>query len=327
MVSLFTSVYPINHGVTKGINVSIRKNKKEVFSAELITVAEILKSMGYKTFGITSNMLLQKQFGFGRGFDYFTCLWNWTPADSMNKVIFAWEDQIKKADKFFLWVHYTDTHLPYHARKPWFDQYITDNISSREFNLAEKNVRKLRKLIPFLKKDQRLLSDLVALYDSEINFVDFHIGKLIDKLKLDKNTLIIITSDHGEGFLEHGNIDHGYGLYNELLHIPLIIKLPYSPKKERVDTLVNLVDVVPSILQVLQVDFPSHLLGKPFQQRISQNISSKNITNTNNPLAETFSELDTKNVKAIITPEWKYIYNFKNKTEQLYNRKKGFVEK
>jgi arylsulfatase A-like enzyme len=74
---------------------------------------------------------------------------------------------------------------------------------------------------PKLKKDPQALTNLIALYDSEINFVDFYVGELIQKLDLDKDTLIIVTSDHGEEFLEHKCLTHGNNLYKETIHTPL----------------------------------------------------------------------------------------------------------
>jgi arylsulfatase A-like enzyme len=105
MASLFTSVYPINHGVMHGIGYKEGQtiNIQEVFSTELVTLTEVLLAKGYTTFGVASNSHLGEQFGIARGFDYYSCL-PFLPADKVNESVYAWEDEIKNAEKFFLWI-------------------------------------------------------------------------------------------------------------------------------------------------------------------------------------------------------------------------------
>ena len=205
MVSLFTAVYPINHGVTHGVGYekNVTRSIQEIFSEELVTLAEILKAHGYTTFGVASNLHLSERFGFARGFDYFKCL-PFIPAPPVNKTIYSWEDEIKHSDKFFLWVHYFDPHHFYFARSPWIDDYSPPELTQK-LNLPKKPWEELQAFIPVLEKDPEALSNLVALYDSEINFVDSYIGELIKRFEFDKNTLLIITADHGEEFLKKVN--------------------------------------------------------------------------------------------------------------------------
>ncbi|KPJ58761.1 MAG: hypothetical protein AMJ42_02660, partial [Deltaproteobacteria bacterium DG_8] len=324
MASLFTSVYPINHGVIHGLGYKINKNKQEVFSDELVTLAEVLQ-YGYTTFGVASNLHLSEKFGFARGFDYFKCL-SFLPAPPVNEAIYQWEDEIKKSNKFFLWVHYFDPHYRYKARSPWIEQY-TSQALTRKLNLSKKSWFELSKLIPKFKEDPQALSNLVALYDSEINYVDSHVGELIRKFELDNNALIIITSDHGEGFLEHGQLGHGNNLYQETIHIPLIVKLPNSIKKEIVKKYVNLVDIMPTILHILDVNPPEQTLGKAFLEKKGSLFWLKKKLLRKDGVEYNFSELDVISIlKTIITAEWKYLYNYKNETEQLYNIKSDPLE-
>ena len=320
MVSLVTSTYPTNHGVIHGIG--YRKNKtihtQEVFSDELATLAEILKANGYTTFGVASNLHLSEKFGFARGFDYFKCL-PFLTAFHVNKTIYSWENEIKKSDKYFIWLHYFDPHHPYNTRTPWIYDY-TYQALTKKLNLSKKTWRELSQLIPTFKEDSQALSNLLALYDSEVSFVDFWVGNLIQKFELDKNTLIIITADHGEEFLEHDQLGHGNNLYQETIHIPLIVKLPYSSEKKIFDKHVNLVDIMPTILHILNIDPPEQILGQFLLKRegllswLKEMFIEKGVTDYN------FSELDTKSIsKTIMTPQWKYIYDYKEKTEQLYN--------
>ena len=327
MVSLFTSLYPINHGVIHGIFYVHNKTiyKQEVFSSDLVTLAEILQAHGYTTFGVASNRHLSEKFGFAKGFNYFECL-HWHSAQSVNKVVHSWEKQIRKSDKFFLWIHYLDPHHPYKARNPWIEQY-TPKAFTRKLSLTSKSSSALTKLIPTFEKDPQALSNLIALYDSEINYVDSYLGKLIQKFRMDKNTLIIITADHGEGFLDHSQLGHGNNLYYETTNIPLIIKLPYSSKKETVNKQVNLVDIMPTILHTLNIDPPEQTLGKSILEKEGTLARLKKMLLGNEIPDCTFSELDTTHIlKTIMTPEWKYIYNYTDRTEQLYNIKSDPLE-
>ncbi|MCK5011772.1 MAG: sulfatase-like hydrolase/transferase, partial [Deltaproteobacteria bacterium] len=327
MASLFTSLYPINHGVIHGMRYANNKTiyNQEVFSSELATLAEILQAYGYTTFGVASNLHLSEKFGFAKGFNYFKCL-PWDPAQSVNKIVYSWEKYIKKSDKFFLWIHYFDPHHAYHARSPWIEQY-TPKALTRKLNLTSKSSSELIKLIPTFKKDPQALSNLVALYDSEINYVDSYLGKLIQKFGLNKNTLLIITADHGEGFLDHSQLGHGNNLYYETTNIPLIIKLPYNSKKRIVNKYVNLVDIMPTILHILDINSPEQTLGKSVLKKKGPLLWFKKMLIRREKPEYSFAELDKGSIlKTLITPEWKYIYDYKKKNEQLYNIKSDLLE-
>jgi len=318
MVSLFTSVYPINHGIIKGFAKGREIHNQKVFSDDIITLAELLKANGYETFGAASNLHLSEKFGFARGFDNYKCL-PWQTAPQVNRVVYSWESQIKNSGKFFLWIHYFDPHHPLTPRTPWIEHYTSHELT-QQLNLSNKSSDYIQLNIPRLRKEA--LSNLVALYDSDINYVDLHIGELIKNFELEENTLIIITADHGEEFFEHGQFGHGKNLFQETINIPLIIKLPHHDKKETIDEYVNLVDIMPTIIDILNINPPEQLLGKSVLEkqglffRLMQILTNREIDNYG------FAELDRKEVlKAILTPEWKYIYNYKNKTGQLYNIK------
>ena len=327
MVSLFTSTYPINHGVVNGFGYKGEElmYKQEVFSDDLITLAEILKANGYTTFGVASNLHLYEKFGFAKGFDFFKSL-PCLSAPAVNKSVFLWKDAIKKSGKIFLWVHYFDPHYPYSARNPWFGQYVSQEkipkIFKTDRELASMDPMELTARMYKLKQSsaeqsamraRQLRENLIARYDSEINYVDSYVGKLIKKLDLDKNSLFIITSDHGEEFFEHTVLGHGYNLYQKSIRIPLIITLPHNSESKIVEKDVSIVDIMPTILDILKIDCPDHIVGKSLLQR------SKSEYN--------FTEIDIfSNSKAIITSEWKYIYNYKDKSEQLFNLKADPLE-
>ena len=335
MASLFTSVYPVNHGVIHGLGYKKAGYRQEVFSDKLTTLAEILKAHGYTTIGIASNLHLSEKLRFARGFDFFRCL-PFVPADSVNGIICRWEDEIKKYGKCFLWIHYIDPHYPYSPREPWINHYLSEESMLQISNLSDMSTRDLIIFYNKLKEDNQELSkqtmtmlkkNLLARYDSEINYVDSYIGELIQIFDQDDNTIIIITSDHGEEFFEYDYVGHGNNLHHETTHIPLIIKLPSSYKKGIVEKNISLVDVMPAILHTLNITAPDQTLGQSFWEKKGPLFWLKKMLLRKESSEYKFAELDNwYTLKSIITPEWKYIYDYKDNTEQLYNIKSDPME-
>ena len=282
MASLFTSVYPINHGVIHGIGLKMDQAiyVQEIFSPDLRTLAEVLQAHGYTTFGVASHRSLDEKFGYARGFDYFTCL-PFLSAQEVNKAVCDWEDKIKKAEKFFLWIHYFDPHSPYSAQSPWAREYALQAHTEVLLDLPALSGAELARLLqkcpdgglpdatqPLCGNLKQLLQNYndnvinqqdhnIALYDSEISYVDAHIGMLLKQLNLCDDALIVITADHGEEFLEHGEMGHGHNLYQQTLHIPLIMKLPHRQEGTVLNQPISLIDVMPTMLDICTVSPPS----------------------------------------------------------------------
>ena len=344
MASLFTSVYPINHGVINGIGLKMDQAiyVQNIFSPDLKTLAEVLQAHGYTTFGVSSHRNLDERFGFARGFDYFTCL-PFLPAQAVNEAVLAREAALKQAEKFFLWIHYFDPHAPYTAQKPWAREYALEAQTEVLLDLPALSGAELARLLQkcpdgglpdatqplcgYLKQLRQNYNDNVinpqdhdiALYDSEISYVDNHIGMLMKRLNLSDDTLIVITSDHGEEFLEHGEMGHGHNLYQQTIHIPLIMKLPHRQEGTILNQPISLLDVMPTILDISAVSPPSSLLGKSFrnEQKLLFWLKKKM------PVSDIdyiYSEIDTsRTLRAIVAPPWKYIYNCKDAAGRLYN--------
>ena len=322
MVSLFTSVYPINHGSVQGAKKGDEVFKQEVFSGELLTLAEILKVDGYTTFGVASNHHLQGKFGFARGFDYFRHLLSLS-APCVNEVIYSWKDDIAKSDKYFLWVHYIDPHWPYTPREPWVNKYIPDE-QRFIMDLLTKIPDDWRKGVAYLnnliENHPETVSILKTFYESEVNYVDRSIGEFLQKLAPHEDTVIIITSDHGEAFWEHALLGHGGTLYQEVIQVPLIVKLPSGLQLTVAKESINLVDIMPSILHLLNINSPAQTLGRSFWESKGTFMRAKQVSLSEVSPDYSYSELDRgARLKAIVTGQWKYIYNYKNKKEQLYN--------
>ena len=160
-----------------------------------------------------------------------------------------WLD-ILKPHKYFLYIQYMDVHLPYVKHEEYTDLY-----GKYETELSGKHLRALEKL-SLSDSDKRYLE---SLYDGEIRYVDEQIGTLLEEF--DDNTMIIITSDHGEEFWDHGGFEHGHSVYDELIRVPLLIKIP-GYAHEKVHSQVRLMDLAPTILDVLGISIPGQFRGR-----------------------------------------------------------------
>jgi len=157
------------------------------------------------------------------------------------------------------------------------------------------------------------------LYDSKIYEIDREIERLVDTLKnegLMNKTILIITADHGNEFMDHGNIGHGSSLYDEVIHVPLIIWIPGSKAKE-VSSLVQSIDIMPTILDLIGINIPNQVQGVSLLPLIE----GKNISLNEYVYGETF-----KYLSSIRSSNWKYIINLGG-IEELYNLEKDPMEK
>jgi arylsulfatase A-like enzyme len=178
-----------------------------------------------------------------------------------------WLDSRPQDKPFFLYVHTIDPHVPYKPPEHFLNMYDSAPYSGvvdfkRDGTLLE-NIK-----IGRTKLNARDKEHLVALYDAEISYHDAHFASMIEGLErrgLSDNTMIVITADHGEEFWDHGSVGHGHSVYDELLHVPLVVKVPgITQQTTAVTDAVGLVDVLPTVLDVLGQPVPDHLAGHSF---------------------------------------------------------------
>ena len=235
------------------------------------TLAEQLQSNGYQTAAFSSNAIfITPANGFGVGFDTF-----WNPgnikdgdaatlgdrtsaATDIHGRLAEWlSDGYDPAKPFFLFLNYIEAHQPY-LPPPESLRFATGTIWKRwrnqcqgerttDHTLTEKDI---------LSSDE--IAELEALYDDEIRYLDRKIGQLLDYLKdtgFDENTVVMITSDHGEHFNEHHQMEHQYSLYEPLVRVPLIVRHGdhFAPGREA--SLVQSHDVYPTALQLAGLDW------------------------------------------------------------------------
>ncbi len=250
VASLFTSLYPYSHNVRK---------KNEALSLDVITLAEIMKENGYRTFGLVSNPVLKRKMQYYQGFDYYEFL---TPraglyAERGALVVKNFFDILdrKSEERFFGYIHLMDPHLPYQPHPKYANRFIRSGYRGLFKKLHIPHSVRFKKTLRKLKP--RDLERIIALYDAEINYSDDNFKKIISGLKkrrLLKNTILIFTSDHGEEFLERGGLSHGKSYYQEIVKVPLIIRYPgMNNKGKRIQQMVRLIDIMPTILDLTKI--------------------------------------------------------------------------
>jgi arylsulfatase A-like enzyme/Flp pilus assembly protein TadD len=228
----------------------VRDNGMFVLGEEQITLAELLHDAGYATGAAVGAFPVTARFGLDQGFDRYDdrlttafedylghratpkedLFFDERPAALVNEAILPWIDE-QKDRPFFAWVHYFDPHQPFEPPPPYDQLYAHD------------------------------------LYDGEIAYADRCIGHLLQRLEQSgelERTLVVVVGDHGEGLGEHNEITHAVLAYNSTLHVPLIMRLPGGDADSGavVEQRVSTVDVLPTVLDLLQLEVPEGVQGR-----------------------------------------------------------------
>jgi len=219
-VSLFTGRYPSEHG--------IRDNLSAPLNADVPLLSGIFQQAGFATAAFVASSVLDRQSGLARGFDVYSDRFGGADqrtGDVVTAEAIGWLRSPPKP-KFFAWVHLYDPHAPYTPPEPYASRYAG------------------------------------RLYDGEVAWCDELVGRIVTALRdagtLD-NTLVILTSDHGEALGEHGEDVHGYFVYEATLRVPLIVRGPGVAPGTRLGTLTRTIDLFPTVLDLMGVraDQPS----------------------------------------------------------------------
>jgi arylsulfatase A-like enzyme len=291
-VSMLTSLYAGVHRVQR---------ETDKMGSSLDTMAEILKRAGYSTAGFVDGGVMSADFGFGQGFDLYD---DHSKGRDKNRRALRWIREHQRRP-FFLFYHTYDVHFPYiHHPRPrtlMSDLEMKDiaaRINAGNYNLTDDEFEKAvlswctvkgfyrmitpSKLEPFKPEMRKFfqerwprmtsfresLSYLIDAYDGGISYFDARFKKLWDlvcEMGVDKNTVLIVTSDHGECFLEHGDLGHPELLYEEIVRVPLIIVSPLLPERGvTVHRQVMSIDILPSVLDLLKLRAVPHLQGRSF---------------------------------------------------------------
>ncbi len=246
VVSIITGNYPDEVGI---------RDLRDPLPGSADTLAERLKRAGYSTAAVISNSFIGPAYNHQQGYDSFFCRRHTElPADLVtDKAIEVISRLQKEKPPFFLYVHYTDPHNPYEPPADWLDRFLQGKERLAEEKFPDENYMKE---LPTLED----FKTIRAYYDAETGFTDHQVGRLLDVLPAD--TSIALIADHGEEFFEHGGFLHGHTLYQELLHVPFIIKGPGLPRGATVDEPVSHVDITPTLLELAGIDERGGMIGR-----------------------------------------------------------------
>ena len=245
-------------------------------AAELPWMPMIFRANGYSTAAFFNVIFLDADFGFHRGFDHFDCystLASETPPRTAGETVDAfleWDEKKSEDEPFFAAVHLFDPHIPYDPPDPW-NTLFTDPEYQGEYDNTWGDMDQLeavnsgRDTIP-----PDGIANLVALYDGELAYTDFELKRMLDSLDARgglENTILVVVGDHGEEFLEHGGIEHGRTLYQEVCHVPLIFAGPGVPSGVRSDITVGQIHILPTILDLAGIETEeSSLFSEDFRE-------------------------------------------------------------
>lgn len=234
VASMFTSLEPKDHGIA---------DWKQPLDRGLLTLAEVLKARGFRTEGYVSHGVLSRLYQFDQGFDVYDASVVegrlpreiTTAREVTDLALQALERPLP--EPFFLWVHYFDPH----------DAYLKHD----GHDFGERPIDR---------------------YDSEIAYTDVHVGRLLDALArrgLADSTVVALLADHGEGFGAHRHLQHTVTLFEELIRIPFVLRVPGVPG-QRVRDVVRAVDLAPTLLSLLGLPAPPEFKGQPVELRGSR---------------------------------------------------------
>jgi hypothetical protein len=246
--SIFSSVYPSEHGYFS-IEAKV--------SPKLLMLAEVLRDVGYRTFGISTNPYVASWAGLDQGFETFIEQTDFRPTDAakVNYQALRWMERNPERP-FFVLLWYMEPHEPYNPPSSFVNKFVEDELKpliSNRTKLFDRDAE--------LNKEERAVSK--KLYAAEVNYFDSEFGlfmKELKRLNLIDNSLIILTSDHGEAFWEHLDVKgepiqgHGNSLHGEQIDIPLIIRFPEAEHTGVIKGRVGSIDILPTVLEVVQVD-------------------------------------------------------------------------
>jgi arylsulfatase A-like enzyme len=259
-MSIFTSLYPSFHGVDRsGIrwNVSLSAGEK--------TMAEYLKESGYATATLMGSPFLVAKWGFGRGFDLYRQYPTDARAQSERAALWLqWHahqvDRGLTRSSFFLFLHFMDAHIPYSVPAEFRKRFPIETSS------GDGKAAGTSPCVPYRgPRFSAELDDARAQYDAEINYIDTHLGRLVQALEdlgWSESTIFILTADHGEEFGDHGETKHKATLYEEVVRVPLIVTWPRSiARGQRIAAPVTLLDILPTVLEATGREVPGRLQG------------------------------------------------------------------
>jgi choline-sulfatase len=260
VASVLTSLHPATHRT---------KEDASKLPKSALMLSEVYKKAGFKTASFIANGYVSNAFGFDQGWDHYTNYIRESRNTNASNVFGEAQDWIEKNKdgRFFVYIQTIDPHVPYDPPAKFLQMYDSEpysgQVKNRRTHLMLEEAKKNPKKYTFTERDKEHIE---ALHDGEISYHDEYFGKFLVKLRelgLDENTLVVVTSDHGEEFQEHGSWGHGHSVYQELLAVPLMFRWPgVIPANTRIGPVVSTMDIGPTVLEASGVPIPEQFEGR-----------------------------------------------------------------
>ncbi|MEO6194936.1 MAG: sulfatase [Thermoanaerobaculia bacterium] len=241
------------------------------------SIAEILHAQGYRTVAVSASAVVRRSpsrfnptGGFGRGFDVFDEECVWKSATCVNQAV---APHLRQGDKpLLLYIHYIDPHGPYQPPREWPRKFATGQPEKEWVRAGDPNpiANWLYKGKPKPELTPADLQHLKDLYDDEIAFFDQRFAELLRAIRgagLMDDSILVFVSDHGEEFLEHGEIKHCRTLFDSSVHVPLLLKIPGVDPKT-VSRPVQSLDLVPTLVDYLGIKTAVPFAGRSLRGEI-----------------------------------------------------------
>lgn len=298
--SLFTGLYPTQHRA---------EQSHPRLDDQLLTLAELMQHHGFQTAGFSNNPWVSRKMNFNQGFEYFKDTWlrrggsrivnqiaimniverlagmvtrsRDDGADFTNRHIRWWfRTMFNPHRAFFLFINYREPHFPYRPPEPYrtrFLRHINHQVEKARHVTTVRRLASGSQPAPLIHFDQTTREVLNDLYDAEIAYLDAKIGELVEELRdrqLLDNTVVIVTSDHGENIGDHELFGHQFCSYETLLHVPLIVRYPRAfPSGMSVAQRVSLVDVMPTLIELLDLETSTIQVALPGQSWVGSSLA------------------------------------------------------
>lgn len=352
VASLLTGLHPSRHGAGPSLN-GFDLLARAPLQQGTWTLPQALQAAGYQRHAVVSNPYLAVHYGLAAGFDtyenlsiesevlvalgptfagrllapFFRNLLSDSAAVVTHRALRRLDQLLPAANTraemqpFFLWVHYIDPHAPYGCGG---DKSFRGDTLLSSFNHGKPDLGQRFEPIARLRAGEIHLTraekeQLITLYDAGVADVDRHIGLLLDRLLLEggdvrNDVVVVLTSDHGEEFWDHGGVEHGHSFYDELVRVPLIFAGGGLPRGARLGGLARLTDVTPTLLDLVGERAPADLDGSTLLSRTDGQVR----LHAEGRVAVCQSLLFAEEKVAARTDRYKYV-RWQNGKEELYD--------
>ncbi len=259
-LSMLTGLYPPQHGVT---------GPRQSLSPEIDWLPERFSHYGFVTAGHTEGGLLSREYGFHRGFDEFSDSFGGSGREIENTLEsgLAFLRGLAPRQRFFLFLHSYSAHAPYAPPSGYASLFLGSGTQASD--IGDLDWRAVN--AGFASPEPGQIESAKARYDAGLRYLDATLERFfteLEELELLDETTIVITADHGEEFFEHRRLGHTQ-VYPEVLHVPLLVLSPAIETGGRIDGLVELIDVAPTLYDLAGIPVPSDLSGESLTPRFS----------------------------------------------------------